>query len=228
MLANFIGYMTPAFDSQLAGRIESSGVVAVLIIDRVEDAVPLAKSLLAGGITAMELTLRTPAALDALREVVREVPGILAGAGTILSPAQVTQVVEAGAAFGVAPGANPRVLAAAREAGLSFAPGITTPTDIEIAVENDCRVLKFFPAEPMGGLKYLKAIAAPYAHFGLKYIPLGGVNEDNMTAYLSDPLISALGGSWLAPKDLIKAGNWDAITTLAKNASAKVSAARAK
>ncbi|MFY8215652.1 MAG: bifunctional 4-hydroxy-2-oxoglutarate aldolase/2-dehydro-3-deoxy-phosphogluconate aldolase [Chthoniobacterales bacterium] len=220
--------MTPAFASQLAGRIEASGVVAVLIIDRVEDAVPLAKSLLAGGITAMELTLRTPAALDALREVVREVPEILAGVGTILSPAQVTQVVDAGAAFGVAPGTNPRVLAAAREAGLSFAPGITTPTDIEIAVENDCRVLKFFPAEPMGGLKYLKAISAPYAHFGLKYIPLGGVNEDNMTAYLSDPLISALGGSWLAPKDLIKAGNWDAITTLAQNASAKVSAARAK
>lgn len=219
--------MTPAFDSQLAGRVESSGVVAVLIIERAADAVPLAKALLAGGITAMELTLRTAVALDALREVVREVPDILAGVGTVLSPDQVTQVVEAGAAFGVAPGCNPRVLAAAREAGLSFAPGITTATDIEIAVENDCRMLKFFPAEPMGGLKYLKAISAPYAHLGLKYIPLGGVNEDNMASYLSDPLVAALGGSWLAPKTLVSAGDWDGIAALARAASDKVIAARA-
>lgn len=219
--------MTPAFDSQLAGRVESSGVVAVLIIEDASHAVPLARALLAGGITAMELTLRTPAALDALKEVVRDVPEMLAGVGTILTPAQVGEVIEAGAAFGVAPGCNPRVLAAARETGLSFAPGITTATDIEIAVEHGCKVLKFFPAEPMGGLKYLKAIAAPYAHLGLKYIPLGGVNEANMTSYLSDPLIAALGGSWLAPKDIVKAGDWDAITALASAAAEKVKASRA-
>jgi 2-dehydro-3-deoxyphosphogluconate aldolase/(4S)-4-hydroxy-2-oxoglutarate aldolase len=124
--------MSPAFDSQLAGRIQSSGIVAVLVIDRAEDAVPLGRALLAGGIDAIELTLRTPAALDALREIRQSVPELLAGVGTILSPEQVAQVVEAGAAFGVAPGTNPRVLAAAREAGLSFAPGIATPTDIEI------------------------------------------------------------------------------------------------
>ncbi len=218
--------MNPAFESELARRVEASGVVAVLIIDRVEDAVPLAKALLAGGIRAMELTLRTPVALDALREVTREVPEMLAGVGTILTTAQVAEVVEAGAAFGVAPGVNPRVLAAAREAGLSFAPGIATPTDIEIAVENHCRILKFFPCEGMGGLPYLKSIAAPYAHLGLKYIPLGGLNAQNMTTYLSDPLIAALGGSWLAPKELVKAADWAALTKIAQDAADKVAALR--
>lgn len=218
--------MSPAFDSQLAGRITSSGIVAVLVIDRAEDAVPLGRALLAGGVDAIELTLRTPAALDALREIRKSIPELLAGVGTILSTDQVTQVVKAGAAFGVAPGTNPRILAAAREAGLSFAPGVATPSDIEIAIENGCRVLKFFPAEPSGGLAYLKAISAPYAHFGIKYLPLGGVNEKNMAAYLADPLISALGGSWLAPRDKVNAGDWDAITALARQATETIAAVR--
>ncbi len=216
----------PAFAPALAATVEQAGIVAVLVIDDVKDAVPLAHALLAGGVNVMELTLRTPAALDALREIKAAVPEMLAGVGTILSPAQVDAVVAAQAAFGVAPGTNPRVLAAARTAGLSFAPGIATPTDIEIAVEHGCKILKLFPSEPMGGLTYLKAIAAPYAHLGLKYIPLGGVNAKNMGTYLSDPLIAALGGSWLAPRDLIKAGNWDAITTLAAEAVATIKTVR--
>jgi 2-dehydro-3-deoxyphosphogluconate aldolase/(4S)-4-hydroxy-2-oxoglutarate aldolase len=217
---------TPAFDPALASTVEKAGIVAVLVIDDAKDAVPLARALLAGGVNVMELTLRTPAALDALREIKANVPEMLAGVGTILTPAQVAQVVEAGAAFGVAPGANPRTLTAAREAGLSFAPGVATATDIEIAVEHGCKILKLFPCEPMGGLPYLKAVSAPYAHLGLKYIPLGGVNAKNMATYLSEPLIAALGGSWLAPRDQVKAGNWDAITALAKEATETIKTVR--
>jgi len=218
--------LTPAFDPTLAATVEKAGIVAVLVVDDANDAVPLARALLAGGVNVMELTLRTPAALDALREIKANVPEMLAGVGTILTPEQVTAVVEAGAAFGVAPGANPRILAAARAAGLSFAPGVSTATDIEIAVENGCKVLKLFPCEPLGGLAYLKAVAAPYAHLGLKYIPLGGVNAKNMAAYLSEPLIAALGGSWLAPRDLVKAANWDAITALAAEAVTTIKTVR--
>lgn len=204
--------MSQAFDPELAARIETFGVIAVLVVDRAEDAVPLAKALLDGGTGVMELTLRTPAALDALRAIRASVPEMIAGVGTILTPAQVVQAKDAGASFGVSPGMNPRVLAAARSAGLPFAPGIATPTDIEAALESECRLLKFFPCEASGGLAYLKNIAAPYAHLGLKYVPLGGLNEKNMAAYLSDPLVGALGGSWLAPRELIAAGDWNAIT----------------
>ena len=218
--------MTPAFDPTLAATVEKAGIVAVLVVDDANDAVPLARALLAGGVNVMELTLRTPAALDALREIKANVPEMLAGVGTILTTTQVDAVVAAGAAFGVAPGCNPRILAAARAAGLSFAPGVSTATDIEIAVENGCKVLKLFPSEPLGGLAYLKAVAAPYAHLGLKYIPLGGVNAKNMAAYLSEPLIAALGGSWLAPRDLVKAANWDAITALAAEAVTTIKSVR--
>ncbi|MCK9589206.1 MAG: bifunctional 4-hydroxy-2-oxoglutarate aldolase/2-dehydro-3-deoxy-phosphogluconate aldolase [Terrimicrobiaceae bacterium] len=204
--------MSQAFDSELATRIESFGVIAVLVVDRADDAIPLARALLDGGVGVMELALRTSAAPDALKSIRASVPGMIVGVGTILTPAQVQAAKEAGAAFGVAPGTNGNVLAAARAAGLSFAPGIATPSDIETALDFECRMLKFFPSEPSGGLAYLKNIAAPYAHLGLKYIPLGGVNEKNMAAYLGDPIIGALGGSWLAPRDLIKAADWSAIT----------------
>jgi len=210
--------MSPTFNSQLATDIEKIGIVAVLVVDDANDAVPLARALLAGGVNAIELTLRTPAALDALREIKTHVPEVIAGVGTILTVGQVEEVAEAGAAFGVAPGLNPRVLAAAREAGLSFAPGILTPSDIEQAVEHGCKLLKFFPAEPSGGLAYLRAIAAPYAHLGLKFIPLGGLNAKNMASYLVDPAIAALGGSWLAPREIIKSGDWKKITALSAEA----------
>jgi 2-dehydro-3-deoxyphosphogluconate aldolase/(4S)-4-hydroxy-2-oxoglutarate aldolase len=161
----------------------------------------------------MELTLRTPAALDALRAIRRDVPKMTAGIGTILTVDQLQATREAGAAFGVSPGCNPRLLAAAREAGFSFAPGIATPTDIEIAIEHGCRLLKFFPAEQLGGLPYLRAMAAPYAHLGLRYIPLGGLTASNAGSYLNDPLIAAIGGSWIAPREAIKANDWAAITS---------------
>ncbi len=147
--------MSPLFEPELSRQISTCGIVAVLILDRVKDAVPVAQSLVTGGVTAMELTLRTPVALEALEAVRSEVPDMIAGVGTILTPDQVKLAKKSGAQFGVAPGMNPKVLVAAREASLSFAPGVATPSDIEAALEHKCELLKFFPAEPCGGLSYL-------------------------------------------------------------------------
>ncbi len=219
--------MSSAFSPELAARIERAGIVAVLIIDRVEDAVPLAKALLDGGIDVMELTLRTDAALGALKEIRTHVPEMIAGVGTILTTGQVEEVKAAGASFGVSPGFNRRVVEAAQAAGLSFAPGVATPSDVEAAIETGCRLLKFFPCEPSGGLAFLKAMAAPYLHLGVKFVPLGGINAKNMAAYLADPLISALGGSWLAPKDAIQNGDWKSITALAAEAVQIIKSTRA-
>ncbi len=218
--------MKTPFPIELQKKVETTGVIAVLVIDEARHGVPVARALLEGGITAMELTLRTPAALEAMRAIRAEVRGMLAGVGTVIRPDQVRQVVEAGAAFAVAPGFNRRVLETALAAGIPFAPGIATPTDIEAALELECRLLKFFPAEPSGGLAYLASIAAPYAHLGLRYIPLGGLGEKNMRAYLESPLVGALGGSWLAPRELIKAERWDQIRDHAKAAAEAVRGVR--
>jgi 2-dehydro-3-deoxyphosphogluconate aldolase/(4S)-4-hydroxy-2-oxoglutarate aldolase len=220
--------MSMALDSEVARQLHEAGVVAVLIVDRVEDAVPLAEALLRGGIRAMELTLRTPVALDALRAIRREVPAMLAGVGTILTPEQVDAVVEAGGAFGVAPGFNPRVVGRAGEVGLPFAPGIATPTDIELAVEAGCRLLKYFPAQSLGGLKHLKGMAAPYQHLNIRYFPLGGINSGNLADYLASPLVHAVGGSWLAPRDVIIEGGWDRIAATAREATDQVLEIRAR
>ena len=205
----------------VATRLTAKGVVAVLMIDRVDDAVPVAEALLRGGVDAMELTLRTEAALPALELITGSVPEMLAGIGTILKPDQVIQARDSGAAFGVSPGTNVEVIEAAHAAGLPFAPGIMTPSDIERALPFGCEILKFFPAGSSGGIKHLKNIAAPYAHLGLKYVPLGGVNQENMTDYLKEDIIAAVGGSWIAQRDLIASGQWDQITS---NASFAVQA----
>jgi len=212
----------PLFHRTLADKVAGAGVVAVLVIDDANDAVPLARALLAGGVDVMELTLRTPAALEALRAIRGDVPEMTAGIGTILTVDQLQAAREAGAAFGVSPGCNPRLLAAAREAEFSFGPGIATPSDIEAALEHGAKLLKFFPAEQLGGLPYLRAMAAPYAHLGLRYIPLGGLNAANAGSYLSDPLIAAIGGSWIAPRELVRARNWEEITRNARVARSMV------
>lgn len=210
------------FPDAIAAQIGTCGVIAVLVIDRVEDAVPVARALIGGGVSAMELTLRTPAAIDALRAIKRDLPEMLAGAGTVITPAQVAQVLEAGADFAVSAGMNRRVVEEARRLGLPFAPGVATPSDIEQALEFGCRLLKFFPAEAGGGLAYLKSMAAPYAHLGLKFIPLGGLDAGNMKAYLREPIVQGIGGSWLAPRELIRVRNWDAIRRNAAAAAAVV------
>ena len=211
--------MNGGFSEELIERIRGVGVIAVLTLDRSEDAVPLARALLAGGVSAMELTLRTPAAVEALATISREVPEMLAGAGTVLTPEQVRQVAEAGAAFAVAPGTNPKVVGEAQAAGLPFAPGVATASEVERAVDLGCRVLKFFPAEAMGGLKYLKSLATPYAHLGLGYMPLGGLNAANMADYLASPFVLALGGSWLARREVIQKRDWQTITANAAEAA---------
>lgn len=207
-------------------RVSQSGIVAVLVIDDAANAVPLARALLAGGVDVMELTLRTDAALDSLKAIRAEVPEMLAGIGTVLTPNQVEAAHEAGAAFAVAPGFNPRVVRAAKDAGLPFAPGICTPSDIEGALELDCNVLKFFPAETSGGLAHLKNIAAPYQHLGLTYIPLGGVSAKNLGDYVGSPLVAAVGGSWLAKRETIAAKDWAAITANCQEARQIISSIR--
>ena len=202
----------------VATRLTAKGVVAVLMIDRVDDAVPVAEALLRGGVDAMELTLRTDAALPALELITGSVPEMLAGIGTIIKKEQVTQAKDSGAAFGVSPGTNIDVIKAAQDAGLPFSPGIMTPSDIERALPFGCEILKFFPAGSSGGIKHLKNIAAPYAHLGLKYVPLGGINQGNMKDYLKEDIIAAVGGSWIASRDLIDSGQWDQITSNASSA----------
>ncbi|MCX6857742.1 MAG: bifunctional 4-hydroxy-2-oxoglutarate aldolase/2-dehydro-3-deoxy-phosphogluconate aldolase [Verrucomicrobia bacterium] len=211
--------MIGLFPDELYAHLHQSGVIAVLMIDDLADALPVARALLAGGVDGIELTLRTSVAMEALRVIHAELPEMVIGVGTILTPPQVHEVKEAGASFGVAPGMNPRVVAEAARIGLPFAPGVCTPTDIELAVEQGCRLMKFFPSEPCGGLPYLRTIAAPFAHLGVKYIPLGGVSAANAQAYLQEPSVQALGGSWLAPRELIVKKDWVAITANAREAS---------
>ena len=205
-------------DDDIAIKLTSKGIVAVLIIDKAVDAVPLAETLMEGGVDAMELTLRTEAALPSLEAIRNKVPEMLAGIGTILTPEQVIQAKNSGASFGVSPGTNLATIEAAIDIGLPFAPGIMTPSDIETTLSYGCEILKFFPAGSSGGIKHLKNISAPYNHLGLKYIPLGGINEANMNDYLSENIIAAVGGSWIASRENINSNNWQQIKANAQSA----------
>ena len=166
----------------------------------------------------MTVVYRTAAAADVLRTLKAQRPQLLIGAGTVTNPDQARAAKECGAEFAVAPGFNPKVVAAAQEVGLPFAPGIMTPSDIEQAIGLGCRELKFFPAASSGGLPHLQSIAAPYRHLGIRFIPLGGINPQNLGTYLADPLIMAVGGSWLAPREHIEAGEWQRIRQRAEEA----------
>lgn len=199
-------------------EFQEQRVIPVAVVANAGDAVPLARALVAGGLTTLELTLRTPAALEALRAIRREVPQMKAGAGTVLSVEQVDQVVEAGACFAVAPGLNPRVVQHAQARGLPFFPGVMTPSDVEQGLSLGCTLQKFFPASVAGGLDMIKALAGPYGHTGLKLIPLGGITPSNAAEYLAHPLVAAVGGSWLADRKKIEAGDWAGITALAAGA----------
>lgn len=200
-------------------RLETTGIMAVLIVDDVRDAVKVACTLLENGICGMELTLRTEAAIESLREIRKSVPEMFAGVGTILTKEQVGEAKQNGASFGVSPGYNREVVAAATLAELPFAPGIATPSDIEGAYSQGCSILKYFHAEAMGGVEYLKAINSPYKHLRLRYIPLGGVGVHNLRDYLALKEIIAIGGSWIAPQELIRAKDWASIARNAKEAS---------
>ena len=209
----------------VAARMSRSGVVAVVTVENPDDAGPIARALLDGGVGAIELTFRTARAAEALRRIRAEVPEILAGAGTLLDRAHVQAALAAGALFGVAPGCNPATLAAARECGLPFAPGVMTPTDMEIALEHGCRVLKYFPATNLAGPSALETMAAPFAHLGLRFIPLGGINLASLPQWLASPTVLCVGGSWLAPRDVIQRKDW---ATLQRNAEQAAEVVRAR
>ena len=193
-------------------RIYEKRVVPVAVLERAEDAVPVTEALMAGGLDIIEVTLRTAGAVEAIRRIVSAHPNVLVGAGTILAAEQVKAAVDAGAAFGVAPGLNEKIVACARERNLPFVPGVMTPSEVERAMDLGCRLLKFFPADAAGGIKMLKSLAGPYAHTGVKFLPLGGVGAANAAEYLALPVVGAIGGSWLVEKSLVAEKNWREIT----------------
>lgn len=192
-------------------------VMPVLKIDRLADAVPLARALVTGGLPAIEITLRTPDALDAIRLVANEVPEALVGAGTILNAEQFEQAASAGARFIVSPGTTQELLDAASDGPVPLLPGAVTPSEIMAAIEEGYSVLKFFPAEQSGGAAYLKALSSPLAD--IRFCPTGGIGPANVGSYLALPNVLCVGGSWVAPDELIAAGDWTGISALAKEAA---------
>jgi 2-dehydro-3-deoxyphosphogluconate aldolase / (4S)-4-hydroxy-2-oxoglutarate aldolase len=199
-------------------RILAKRIVPVVVLDSAEHAEPLAEALLAGGLDIMEITFRTAAAEESIRRIAARFPEILLGAGTLLEKEQVVRARNAGAVFGLAPGLNPEIIAAAREVGLEFSPGVMTPSEVEQALSLGCKLLKFFPAEAAGGVNMLKALAGPYAHTGVKFTPTGGVTSGNLASYLKLPVVAAIGGSWMVEKALVNEGKWAEITRLTKEA----------
>ena len=196
------------------------GIILVVKIDRAEDAVPLAKALCDGGLSVAEVTFRTAAAADAIAAMTKAYPEMLIGAGTVLTTAQVDAAIAAGAKFIVSPGLNPKVVSYCIEKNIPVTPGVTSPSEIEQALELGLEVVKFFPAEASGGLAKIKAMAAPYG--GIRFMPTGGINADNLNSYLAYDRVLACGGSWMVSADLINAGDFAKITELTREAVAKM------
>ena len=194
---------------EVAARFRALRVVPVIVIDDASGAAPLATALSEGGLPCAEVTFRTKAAADALRLMRDTQPDMLIGAGTVLTPTQVDTALDAGAAFIVAPGFNPVVVDYCLEREVPVFPGVCTPSEVEAALMRGLRVVKFFPAEPAGGLPYLKAIAGPYGD--VEFMPTGGITRANLASYLAFPRIVACGGSWMAPQGWIAAGDFAAI-----------------
>ncbi len=208
-------------------KLRKHGVVPVIAVDTPEDGLRLCEALLKGGLPVAEITFRTAAAAETIKAASAHFPELILGAGTVLTTDQVKKAVDAGAKFAVAPGCNPRIIEAAQQAGLFFAPGICTPSDIERALELGCKLLKFFPAEASGGVKMLKALIGPYGHTGVQFCPTGGVTTQNLADYLALPQVAFAGGTWIAAKDAIKAKDWAKIEQAARDAVAIVKAIRA-
>lgn len=188
-------------------------VIPVVVIDDLDAAVPVARALVAGGVPVIELTLRTPVALDAVRRVADEVPEILVGAGTVVEPGQAKQAAGAGARFLVSPGSTPRLLDAMDDTGLPHLPGAATVSEVLALIERGYSELKLFPAEASGGTAFLKAIASPVPH--ARFCPTGGVSAANAGGYLALPNVGCVGGSWITPRDAVSAGDWKRVEELA-------------
>ena len=193
-------------------------LICVAVIDKPEDAVPLAEALLAGGLNVMEVTFRTAGAADSIARIRGRLPQVVIGAGTLLSAEQVKQAVGAGALFGVSPGLNESVLAEADKNDMPIFPGVMTPTEVGRALDLGCKNLKFFPAETAGGIKMLKALAGPFSHTGVKFVPTGGINAASLADYLAVPQVAAIGGSWMAERKLVNEKAWSKITALTAEA----------
>ena len=204
--------MTEVFE-----QFRKTGIIPVVVLDDAHDAAPLSKALIEGGLPCAEVTFRTDAAAEAIGIMSHEFPGLLVGAGTVLTPGQAEQAIEAGAKFIVSPGLNPDVVKYCIDRDVPVTPGTQTPTEMEAAMRLGLSVVKFFPAEPAGGLSMIKAVAAPYTR--LSFMPTGGINAENVRDYLRYDRIIACGGSWMVKKELIKAGRFDEVKRLVKEAA---------
>ena len=193
-------------------------LVCIVVLDNPAAAVPLAEALLAGGLNVMEIPFRTAAAAECVARIRKGVPQIAIGAGTLLTADNVKAAVDAGAQFGVSPGLSESVMNAARESQLPMFPGVVTPTEVTRALDLGCKRLKFFPAEAAGGVGTLKALAGPFSHTGVKFLPTGGITAASLASYLALPLVAAVGGSWMAERKLIAGKQWSKITALTAEA----------
>ncbi len=205
-----------ARQERLADLVKSAIVIPVLTIERLEHAVPLARALVAGGVRMLEVTLRTPVALEAAKAMIAEVPEAVVGIGTILSPDDLKRTEALGAKFGISPGATPELLKAAAASHLPFAPGIATASELMQALAHGFDLVKFFPAEQSGGIKALRALAGPFPN--IRVCPTGGIGEGNAASWLAEPNVVAVGGSWLCPAADIRSGNWAGITAMCSQA----------
>ena len=194
-------------------------IIPVIVIEKEEQAVPLAKALVAGGLPVLEVTFRTKAAPGAIAAIRREVPDAVVGAGTLLTPDMVKAAKDAGAVFGVAPGFDPVVIEAAKANGLPMCPGIATASELSQALSAGCRLVKFFPAEAAGGVKMIKNLLGAFRFTGVKFMPTGGINLSNVADYLAVPEIICCGGTWIVPKDALARGDYAEIERLAREAA---------
>jgi len=203
-------------------------LICVAVIDKTDDAVPLAEALLAGGLNCIEVTFRTAGAAESIMAIRKNVPTMTVGAGTLLSPETVKQAVDSGAQFGVSPGLSEKVLTEAANRDLPMFPGVITPTEIMQALELGWKHLKFFPSETFGGVNALKALAGPFGHTGVKFVPTGGITAATLPNYLAIPQVAAIGGSWMAERKLVAEKSWSKITALTAEAMKVIAAAQAK
>jgi 2-dehydro-3-deoxyphosphogluconate aldolase / (4S)-4-hydroxy-2-oxoglutarate aldolase len=192
-------------------------VIPVIVIDHIQHAVPLARALVAGGVRVLEVTLRTPVALQAIRAIVSEVEGAIVGVGTITRTQDFVQSIKAGAVFGVSPGLTPELVAGAHDSGLPLLPGVMTPSDVIAARAAGFTEMKLFPAQQAGGIGMLKALGGPFPD--VTFCPTGGVSAATAADFLALPNVACVGGSWLTPPDAVAAGDWERITTLALDAA---------
>ena len=200
-------------NNKILQKFKNVAVIPVIEIDSVIDAVPLAHALLEGGIDLIEITLRSSNSLKCAKEIIKKVKGISVGVGTLINVDQVQSVIDVGVDFAFSPGCNPKVINKSEQKNLMFIPGVSSPTEIEIAHDNGCNILKYFHSESYGGLNHLKNISKPYNHLNLKFIPTGGINLSNYSSYIRNDIVLAVGSSWIAPKKIIKSKNWDLITS---------------